>query len=544
VNPVSSIDPDEPPPPITAAPAAHQLARRIRAASLGAALCLIGFAAAATWWDYRTILEQTRHQLQVLASMEQQQMSGLITATDQAIGREVERLRGRDLQKISNSEEEWQALRNIANALPFVINFIVIDEKGTVVLGRNAFPASQADVTFREYFTALRDGRDFYLGQTIFAERARDFTFTLSRAIRDADGRFKGAVMVGFDADYLAGLLGVGTNYPSSTFSILRSDGALIARYPLAEADVQRSYANMPVNAQVAKAPKGSYEAISPIDGELKLAAYDTVDDHQLYALAAVNKSDALAPWRNRATVVGALLAAVLLAGYVMYRSLQRSMAAEAGGQRALERANEQLSQLIRELDHRARNLLAVMHGMVRLGRGADIRTYRHELEGRLGALAHAQSLLAESHWTGADLETLARRELAAFDKSGGPRVTLSGMPLTWAARAAQPMAIVLHELTTNAVKYGALSIPGGSLLLSWEAYRNPGLILSWREHGMSGLTEPARKGFGIQVIEQTIASQLGGTTAFTWHDDGLECRIELPGDTLIANEVALGRRV
>src|SRR5262249_48793957 len=143
------------------------------------------------------------------------------------------------------------------------------------------------------------------------------------------------------------------TNYPSSAFSILRSDGALIARYPLAEADMQRSYANTPINAEVAKAPKGTYESVSPIDGQLKLAGYDTLDNFQLYAIAAVNKADALAPWRDRTAIVGALLFAALLAGYVMYRSLQRSMVAEAAGQGALTRANEQLSQLIRELDHR-----------------------------------------------------------------------------------------------------------------------------------------------------------------------------------------------
>jgi two-component sensor histidine kinase len=520
------------------------LARRITRVSIEAALCLVAFAAAAMWWDYRATLDETRHQLQVLASMEKQQMSGLITAADQAISRVAERLRGRDLQQVSDSEEEWRALRDVADALPFVINFIVIDENGNVVLGRNNFPANRADVSFREYFTRLRDGLDFYLGRTIFAAQSRDFTFTISRAIRERDGTFRGAVMVGLDADYLADLLAVGTNYPSSAFSILRNDGALIARYPLVEADVQRSYANTPVIAQVAKAPKGSYEAISPIDGELKLAAFDTLDSHQLYAIAAINRSDALAPWRERAAVVGALLCAALFAGYIMYRSLQRSMAAEAGGQRALTRANEQLSQLIRELDHRARNLLAVVHGMVRLGRGSEIKTYRAELEGRLTALTHAQSLLAESHWTGADFETLARRELAAFVKGAEPRVTLSGIPLTWASRAAQPMAIVLHELAANSIKYGALSVPGGSLVLSWEVHLNPGLILNWREHGLVGLTPPPRKGFGIQVIEQTIANQLGGTTAFIWHDDGLECRIELPIDTLIANEVALGRRL
>jgi two-component sensor histidine kinase len=189
---------------------------------------------------------------------------------------------------------------------------------------------------------------------------------------------------------------------------------------------------------------------------------------------------------------------------------------------------------LINELDHRAKNLLAVVQSIVRLTRARDLAKYRTELEGRIAALANAHSVLSESRWDGADVEALVRRELRPFIMDmRAPRATVVGRMVTCVASAAQPLAIVLHELATNSAKYGALSAPRGHVTVSWEVRANPGLLLSWREAGGPRVVPPQERGMGLTVIEQTVRLQLGGAVLFDWEVGGLTCTISLPSELI-----------
>ena len=197
------------------------------------------------------------------------------------------------------------------------------------------------------------------------------------------------------------------------------------------------------------------------------------------------------------------------------------------------KRSTERQLLLTRELDHRAKNVLAVVQAALRLTRAEDVPSFVRAIEGRVSALARAQTLLAKDRWAGADLHALLRGELAAFLGGGsGPRAELKGPPVAVPPGAAQPLSMAIHELATNAVKYGALSAPTGRLSITWEVDGETGdvLMLRWAETGGPPLGgTPAKRGFGSRVLDGTLRGQLGGAVFMEWGRAGLVCKIEVP---------------
>lgn len=194
------------------------------------------------------------------------------------------------------------------------------------------------------------------------------------------------------------------------------------------------------------------------------------------------------------------------------------------------KRAEQRLKLLAREVDHRARNLLAVVQAMVRMTRAGTIEEFIDAVEGRISALGRAHTLLAESRWTGADLRRIVNRELAAF--KGGvldSRVQATGPTVMLNPAAAQSIAMAVHELATNAMKYGALAVPEGRVRLDWSWTEDGSLALGWTESGGPAVQPPARAGFGTRVINGTIQKQLRGQVDIDWRTDGLRCRFVLP---------------
>ncbi len=207
---------------------------------------------------------------------------------------------------------------------------------------------------------------------------------------------------------------------------------------------------------------------------------------------------------------------------------------------RRLEAERQML--LAREVDHRAKNVLAVVRSIVKLTRAEDPRRFAEAVEGRVAALARAHTLLARDRWTGAGIAEVIREELAAY--AGGGRLELDGPELRLKPDAVQPLSMVLHELATNAAKYGALSLPGGSLRLVWKL--EPGaagtdLRLRWSERdGPPVLAPPERRGFGSTVVEATVRGQLGGRAEFGWRMEGLDCEIVLPTERVLGQPAAV----
>jgi two-component sensor histidine kinase len=189
--------------------------------------------------------------------------------------------------------------------------------------------------------------------------------------------------------------------------------------------------------------------------------------------------------------------------------------------------AEERQALLMREVDHRAKNALAVALSVVQLApRDVPAEAFAAGITARIAAMARAHSLLASEGWAGAELAALVEAELAAY----AGHVTRDGPGLRVSAGAAQPLAMLLHELVTNAAKHGALSAPGGRVALRW-AVEAGSLRLTWRETGGPRLAgPPARSGFGSRLLVALAERQLGGEVALDWSDPaGLVATLTLP---------------
>jgi PAS domain S-box-containing protein len=187
--------------------------------------------------------------------------------------------------------------------------------------------------------------------------------------------------------------------------------------------------------------------------------------------------------------------------------------------------AEDRQALLMRELDHRAKNALAVVQAALRLTPKGDAVAYARAVEGRVKALARAHTMLAEARWEGAELRSLFEAELAAF--LAGQRAALSGPAVALRPDAAQGLAMVVHELATNAVKHGALSVATGGLAVSWwveEALDQAvHLHLRWTESGGPLIAgPPERRGFGTRVLDAIVRTQLRGAVSLGWEREGL----------------------
>lgn len=192
------------------------------------------------------------------------------------------------------------------------------------------------------------------------------------------------------------------------------------------------------------------------------------------------------------------------------------------------KQAEERQLLLAREVDHRARNALAVVQAIVRLTRASTPQAYVSAVEGRIRALALAHTLLSESRWQGADVGRLVSEELAPYGSGGNSRVQVRGAPIFIAPDRAQILALALHELATNSAKYGALSCDVGELNVSWQVERGL-LTLLWRETGGPPVQAPSVQGFGTKIMNATIKHQIGGDVILDWHPAGLHCTLTIP---------------
>ncbi len=187
---------------------------------------------------------------------------------------------------------------------------------------------------------------------------------------------------------------------------------------------------------------------------------------------------------------------------------------------------------MAREVDHRAKNILAVVQAILRLTRAETTKEFIAAMDGRISALSRAHSLLSQAHWKAVDLGRLVDEELAPYQASKTERIATAGPAVLLQAATAQSLALAMHELATNAAKHGALSVPQGRVTLSWQLEPET-LVLRWIETGGPPASPPARQGFGATIINAGIASQLSGRTTFDWHPEGLRCTLLVPRSKL-----------
>ena len=189
--------------------------------------------------------------------------------------------------------------------------------------------------------------------------------------------------------------------------------------------------------------------------------------------------------------------------------------------------SEERLRLLAREVDHRANNLLTVVQGAIALSQADSAAELKEALLGRVSALAKAHQLLSSSRWVGADLRRLVEDEIQPYCEERPECAEIQGASVPLTPAVAQGLAMALHELATNAVKYGAWSSKSGSVKISWTGgVRGKPLVLTWTESGGPPVHKPTQSRLGMQVITRSVAGALGGRAELDWRPEGLICRI------------------
>jgi PAS domain S-box-containing protein len=208
--------------------------------------------------------------------------------------------------------------------------------------------------------------------------------------------------------------------------------------------------------------------------------------------------------------------------------------------------AEDHIQFLMHEISHRSKNLLMVIQSIARrTARSAgSMEEFERRFERRLQGLAASHDVLVSNDWQGAPLADLVRRQMLPFAGIQSSRLKLAGPDVIVTAEAAQALGLAIHELATNAIKYGALSAPAGKVSVSWsfvgETIAPRALLLNWIEQGGPQVSQPQRRGFGHVVIGEMVERSLGGKVAMEFASEGLKWSVVIPASNLV-NEAPAG---
>jgi two-component sensor histidine kinase len=286
------------------------------------------------------------------------------------------------------------------------------------------------------------------------------------------------------------------------TISIFDADRVNFARVPNPQETVGKR-ASPILYAEMARKPEASLQTVS-LEGVPLITTFARSSLTGWSVGAGIAESSLVGPlWRNLAftSLIGGLL---LLFGLAFAVRMATTIA----------RGEMLHSLLIDELNHRVKNTLAILQAIaVQTFRSAS-KTEREKFEGRLGALAEAHNLLSKEKWQGSDLQDVVNRVLQPYRLNNPERMRMFGPPVPLSPRLAVVLSMIVHEIATNAAKYGALSNDTGTVALDWEVITEaskPKLRLIWTEAGGPLVTAPVQRGFGSRLIERSARDQLGG---------------------------------
>src|SRR5262245_62201931 len=208
-------------------------------------------------------------------------------------------------------------------------------------------------------------------------------------------------------------------------------------------------------------------------------------------------------------------------------RQLEQQLAALQAKAGAAERLHRRAETLLAGMQHRTRNLLASVRSLAAYTaeHAETIAEFSEHFDGRLAALARCQGIVMRSGDEGADLEELLREEFLSHAVDGSEQINVSGETVRLGPRVAEAIGLALHELTTNALKFGALASDAGELAISWSKI-DDSVAIEWAESGAPEPVRPRREGFGRELIERGLPFQLGALTSLDFTPTGVHCRI------------------
>ncbi|MCJ2108131.1 HAMP domain-containing protein [Methylobacterium sp. E-041] len=475
-------------------------------------------------------------------------------------------------------------LRTLLGKVPGAFFFGVADADGTIVCNTLGSPRGAYTLADRGYFRdAMRTG-GFAVGGFVTGRITRKPTWQFAQAIPGAGGRPTGVVVASIDLDHLAGHQARAGLPPDAALIVADRDGVILLRLPDHAAWVGKPLPQ-PFWSALSE-NRGKVIDLAGLRGTMRITgiAAVTPDDLEgvtvavgLSPAAAFADIDAATQRGVILIVLGALgaLVAALLAGRAFIRRpvrrlLQAASAWRLGdlgarsslsgpsefgqlgeafdamaislqkheGELRSEIARSHLLQerqtmMLHELNHRVRNTLTTVQSLARQSRRTDETGER--LEGRIIALSKTHDLLSRDDWAGAPLRTVLENELAPFSEGQADRFRLDGPEVDLPPRYVLALGMALHELTTNAAKYGALSGGTGRVDIAWRTATAEGgtrrLVLDWRESGGPPVVAPQRRGYGTRLINGGIGHELGGTVQLEFDRSGLRCTLDVPLD-------------
>jgi two-component sensor histidine kinase len=454
---------------------------------------------------------------------------------------------------------------------PNLTTITILDRDGRVRC-RPEMPASPVpSLADRPYFRAVLANGRFTVGEYTVSRISGEANLPMALPVRDDTGTLIGVVAAGLDLGWLGERLRGRALTRGGALTIADRNGVIIAREPLPERFIGTRIpeAFLPL---VQSSSPGSREIWSQ-DGTRRIIGYvpPAANATGLYISAGLSEEEAFAPV-DRATRRGAALAALgalvaFLLAWLIGRSVvgqpvarlvrtitewrngrqdaRTGMSANRGeldtvgaaidglmDELAVRQEHQRL--LVNELNHRVKNTLATVQSIAMQTFRADTAAAgsRATFEARLMALAKAQDVLTRENWEGADLDEIVREAVEPHCGDEQARLEVQGPPVTLPPRMALALAMALHELCTNAAKYGGFSTREGRVTVEWLLVGRGAdcrLRLTWRERGGPPVEPPRRRGFGSRLIERGLARELDGEVRLDYDPAGVVCTINAP---------------
>lgn len=306
------------------------------------------------------------------------------------------------------------------------------------------------------------------------------------------------------------------------TISIFDQNGVNFARVPNPSSTVGQR-ASPTLYAILFTAPDGRANTVS-LEGVALLTAFSRSEFTGWIAASGIAEATLTAPlWRSLALTAAAGGVCLLIGlGFAVQMARQ------------LARAESMQELLVSELNHRVKNSLATVQALAHqtFRNSTDAKSSLRDFDQRLSTMAQTYTLLGEENWKGASLGQIVAAVLKPYLSSGESRVLMSGPEIGLGPRTALLISMALHELATNAAKYGALSRSGGRIDIVWDMVERAGerqVRLTWRETGGPTVAPPTRRGFGSALIERGFAAQVGGQARIAFDPAGVSCTLECP---------------
>jgi two-component sensor histidine kinase len=471
-------------------------------------------------------------------------------------------------------------LRGAASRLPGIGLLAVTEPDGRVVCNSLGTPAGAYSNADRAYLQRAVESGTFAIGDYVESVPTGRPSLHAALPLRDAGGATVALVVAAIDLDWLAGRLARAALAPETALSVIDEPGRVLVRLPDQAAWVGRQIDKdrlSVIAANVGEArdiiawdgrrrivavakPEGALGALTVSVGRDRAALFADIDAATLrgvvlillgavlaFAAAFVGGRlfirrpvrrllEAATAWRGgdlsaRTRLGGGSEFGRLGAAFdAMAASLQQhegELTSEVRRSRALQ---EQQSVMLHELNHRVKNTLATVQALARQSRGGEGQAA--QLEGRILALSKTHDLLTRDDWTGAPLREMLENELGPY-RNGSEHCVLDGPEVALPPRHVLALGMTVHELTTNAAKYGALSREAGQVSVKWRTVRGEGggetLLLDWQERGGPPVSEPRRRGFGTRLIAGGVTRELDGSVEMEFHPAGLRCSIRVP---------------